>query len=123
MLGSPVACHHKNRLCPSGICDIDIEVSITDDVGLREVNSEVLLRAEQHSWTRLATIASSVGMMRAKVDGVQLRAVTSQFGRKDVVNFVDERFGKVPPLDARLVGNQNRLHAALVNLSDCGTRP
>src|SRR5262249_6862918 len=77
LLGSPIACHHKNRLCPSGICDVDIKVSVTDYVRLRKVDSKLLLSAEQHSGARLTTVASCVGMVRAKVDGVQLRAVTS----------------------------------------------
>src|SRR5207247_8851888 len=56
--------------------------------------------------------------MRAEVDRVQFRAMARQFGLKDIVNLMYRRFIKIAALDTRLVRDQNRFHAALVDSPD-----
>ena len=41
-----------------------------------------------------------------------------QFGLKDIVNLMYRRFIKIAALDTRLVRDQNRFHAALVDSPD-----
>src|SRR5262245_23278860 len=89
MFRSPITRHYEDRPRSGGICDVDVEVSIANDVRVREINSELLLRTYQHSRPRLSTIASSLGLMRAKIDCIQFCVVPGKFDVKDIVDFVN----------------------------------
>ena len=61
--------------------------------------------------------------MNANVNAIKLRAVYGEFGVQDTMNLFDIGFVEVTAADPRLVGDQYCLHSAVINLSDCRSRP
>ena len=90
VFGFPMTRHNKHRSDARRVRRIDIEIPITDEIGVCEVKAEFFLRAKQHPWSRFSAVASRVGMMRAEIDRIESGVVPAQFGLKHIVYFVNE---------------------------------
>src|SRR6185312_15159187 len=96
---------------------------------MAQVEIEVRNRPSNHSNFRLPAIAadlqfralagkSFVGMMRAKIDGVEVCAFTSQFGFQPVVDTLQPSFSTIATRYHRLIRDDNGSIFRSVQLSN-----
>src|SRR5213593_3760784 len=88
-----------------------------------QIDAQVALRLQQHTGVRLSTITSRLGMMHTNVNSIEFRAVYGEFGVQDTMNFLDTGFVEITASDSRLIRDQHCLHSAVIDLSDCRSRP
>src|ERR1051325_9646210 len=100
---------------------LDIAVTIADHPARRKINLEILRGAVNQAGLGLAAIAiEAIGrlahgrMMRAVVDGVQVRTLALKLSFKYSVHGPNQVFRKVAARDARLIRYQNSEPARFV---------
>src|SRR6266403_1420133 len=117
-----VAGQHEYGFGPGGIGCFDVDLLVADHVRFSQVDIQIFLRLQQHTGIRLPAFTARIGGVWTEVDGIQPGAVAREFGLQNIVNLMDHRFLEIASPDSGLVGDQDRLHPALVDSADCRAR-